>query len=150
MAVVTIAHWYIVSPYTHWSVELCCFVLFLVSSFRPRAVRLLSFVFCRLSFVDGSRRRVFFFNILAHSYCTVILYVSLCLCWGLRVLWQVLGGVSEEQAAEAAHQKSENAEDDVEEKEAVEDGDGETDGGGDEDGVEAMEEDDEPQVTFRL
>lgn len=57
---------------------------------------------------------------------------------------QVLGGVSEEQAAEAPHQKSEDAEDEKE-KEVVEEGDGEAAGA--EDGVEAMDEDDIEQVT---
>lgn len=58
----------------------------------------------------------------------------------------MLGGVSEEQAAEAAHQQAENADDnDDDEKEVVEDGDGD---GEDEaaDGVDAMEDDDEQQV----
>lgn len=52
--------------------------------------------------------------------------------------------MSEEQAAEAAHQQSEKAEDGVEEKEVVEEGEGEAKGA--EDGLEAMEED-EQQVT---
>lgn len=56
--------------------------------------------------------------------------------------------MSEEQAAEAAHQQSENAEDGVEEKEVVEEGDGDAQGA--EDGVEAMEEDDEQQVIQGL
>lgn len=55
---------------------------------------------------------------------------------------QVLGGVSEEQAAEAAHQQSENAEDGVEAKEVVEEGEGD---GEAEEGVDEMEE--EQQVT---
>jgi len=61
---------------------------------------------------------------------------------------QVLGGVSEEQAAEAAHQQAENAEDgDGEEKEAVEDGDGDGEDNS-VDGADAMvDEDGEQQVT---
>lgn len=62
---------------------------------------------------------------------------------------QVLGGVSEEQAAEAAHQQSEKekGEDMDEETGLAEKGEG--DEGDAEDGVEAMDED-EPQVNVRL
>lgn len=61
----------------------------------------------------------------------------------------MLGGVSEEQAAEAAHQQSKNVEGEEEQEEVVENGE-EVDAG-DGDGVEAggvepMEEDEE-QVT---
>lgn len=59
--------------------------------------------------------------------------------------------MSEEQAAEAAHQQSEKAEEGEEEEQVVEDGEQADGGDGDveADGVEAMEEDEE-QVTTNL
>ncbi|CAN0215722.1 unnamed protein product [Scytosiphon promiscuus] len=64
----------------------------------------------------------------------------------LFLLRQVLGGVSEEQAAEAAHQESERENENGldENKDVVEEGDGDDDA---EDGVQAMDEDDQQEVT---
>lgn len=86
------------------------------------------------------------------SKCTTIVWLGLIslsrmLLFPLLLL-QVLGGVSEEQAAEAAHQRSKEKGEDMDEDEGVveegEDGDGDAD-----DGVEAMDEDDQQEVRFR-
>lgn len=57
-----------------------------------------------------------------------------------------MGGVSEEQAADAAHQQAENAEDGADETEVVEEGEGQAQDV--EDGIEAMDDDAEQQVTM--
>lgn len=51
--------------------------------------------------------------------------------------------MSEEQAAEAAHQQSQKEEEDGEDKEVVEDGEADDGDGEAEDGVEAMDDDEE-------
>lgn len=72
----------------------------------------------------------------------LIFWVSTTNCALFLLYCQVLGGVSEEQATEAAHQQSQKQE---EEKEMVEDGkDDDSDGG-----VEAMEDDEQVKGACR-